>query len=326
VEALASGACGNLLQAFVDKPKDYDAWNIDANFEDKKWDLTQAEEVKLVESGPVRAILRVVRKFQNSTFTQDITLYPRVPRVDVRTTADWHERHILLKAAFPLAVRSDTATFEIPYGSIERPTTRRTPAEKAKFEVPALRWADLSDSQNGFSLLNDSKYGYDAHDNVLRLSLLRSPTWPDPEADQGLHHFTYSLYPHAETWREAGTVRRGYELNVPLLAFVTTPHSGALPASHSFAALEPENLVLTAVKKAEDDDALIFRFYEFAGRHTDAHLKLPPGAKHAAETNLMEVPQRDLELHGSDVVLPTGPYEIKCVMVTFGPRMHGEKK
>jgi alpha-mannosidase len=326
VEALAAGACGNLLQAFVDKPKDYDAWNIDANFEDKKWDLTQAEEVKLVESGPVRAVLRVVKKFQNSTFTQDITLYPHVPRVDVRTTADWHERHILLKAAFPLAVRSDTATFEIPFGSIERPTTRRTPAEKAKFEVPALRWADLSDSQNGFSLLNDSKYGYDAHDNVLRLSLLRSPTWPDPEADQGLHHFTYSLYPHGGTWREAGTVRRGYELNVPLLAFVTTPHSGTLPASYSFAALEPENLVLTAVKKAEDDDALIFRFYEFAGRQTEAHLKLPPGATQAAETNLMEVPQHDLALHDSEAVLPTGPYEIKCIKVTFGTHRTGEKK
>jgi alpha-mannosidase len=192
--------------------------------------------------------------------------------------------------------------------------------------VPALRWADLSDSQNGFSLLNDCKYGYDAHDNVLRLSLLRSPTWPDPEADQGLHHFTYSLYPHGGTWREAGTVRRGYELNVPLLAFVTTPHSGTLPASYSFVALEPANLVLTAVKKAEDDDALIFRFYEFAGRQTEAHLKLPPGATQAAETNLMEAPQHDLALQGSEAVLPTEPYEIKCIKVVFGTHRTGEKK
>ena len=140
--------------------------------------------------------------------------------------ADWHEQHILLKVAFPVSVHSDKATFEIPYGSVERPTTRNTPAEQAQFEVPALRWADISDAIHGFSLLNDSKYGYDARDNVLRLSLLRSPTWPDPETDQGQHEFTYSLYPHGGTWREAMTVRQGYELNYPLMTQTTTQHPG----------------------------------------------------------------------------------------------------
>ena len=235
------------------------------------------------------------------------------------TCPDWHERHVLLKVAFPLAVQSDFATFEIPYGSIERPTTRRTPAEKAKFEVAALRWADLSDAKQGLSLLNDSKYGYDARDNVLRLSLLRSPTWPDPEADQGFHQFTYSLLPHAGGWKEAETVRRGYELNTPLLSLVAMPHAGTLPASYSFVQLAPANLVLTAVKKAEDDDALIFRFYEFAGEKTDARLHLPPSATEAVETDLMETRQRDLPLENGQVVIATGPYEIKCAKVRFAP-------
>ena len=188
--------CGNLLQAFVDKPKKWDAWNIDADFVKQHWDLMQADEVKLVENTPLRAVIRVRHHFQKSSFVQDITMYPGVPRVDVHMQADWHEQHILLKVAFPVSARSDKATFEIPYGSVERPTTRNTPAEQAQFEVPALRWADISDATHGFSLLNDSKYGYDAKDNVLRLSLLRSPTWPDPETDQGHHEFTYSLYPH----------------------------------------------------------------------------------------------------------------------------------
>src|SRR5208282_6661541 len=123
-EALAPGACGNLLQTFVDLPKEYDAWNIDANFEDKMWDLKDAEEVKLIENTPARAVIRVRKKFQNSTFVQDICVYAGIPRVDVNMQADWHEKHILLKVAFPLSARSDKATFEIPYGAAERPTTR----------------------------------------------------------------------------------------------------------------------------------------------------------------------------------------------------------
>ena len=185
--------CGNLLQAFVDKPKKWDAWNVDADFIEHHTDIIQADEVKLIESTPLRAVIRVTHKWQSSSFIQDITMYAGVPRVDVNMQVDWHEKHILLKVAFPLSARNDKATFEIPYGTVERPTTRNTPAEKAQFEVPALRWADLSGtdsgalplssaaaddrvgSVHGFSLLNDSKYGYDAKDNVLRLSLLRAP-------------------------------------------------------------------------------------------------------------------------------------------------------
>ena len=208
--------CGNLLQTFVDKPKQWDAWNIDADFEKQHWDLDKADEVKLVESGPLRAVIRVKNHFQNSTFIRDITLYAGVPRVDVKMQTEWHEKHILLKVAFPVSAHSDHATYEIPFGSVERPTTRNTPAEQAQFEVPAQRWADLSDAKHGLSLLNDSKYGYDAKGNVLRLSLLRSPEYPDPHADEGHHEFTYSVYPHGGGWKDALTIRQGYELNYKL--------------------------------------------------------------------------------------------------------------
>src|ERR1039457_5515272 len=311
--------CGNLLQAFVDKPKRWDAWNIDADFVKQQWDLMQADEVKLVESTPLRAVIRVKHHFQKSSFVQDITLYPGIPRVDVHMQADWHEQHILLKVAFPVSVHSDKATFEIPYGTVERPTTRITPAEQAQFEVPALRWADISDPSHGFSLLNDSKYGYDARDNVLRLSLLRSPTWPDPETDQGQHEFTYSLYPHVSTWREAMTVRQGYELNYPLMTQTTTKHPGMMMPERSFFATEQDNVIITAIKKAADDDALIVRFYEWAGKKGDVVLRLPWAATQAWETNLMEVVQSPLQLDASRtaVTIPTHPYEIKTVKVRF---------
>jgi alpha-mannosidase len=307
--------CGNLLQAFYDKPKRWDAWNIDADFEQKHWDLDKADDVQLLESGPLRAVIRVKNHFQNSTFVRDITMYAGVPRVDVRMHADWHEKHILLKVAFPLSAHNDKATFEIPYGSVQRPTTRRTAAEQAEFEVPAQHWADISDATHGFSLLNDCKYGYDAKGNVLRLSLLRSPEWPDPHADEGPHDFTYSLYPHGGTWVEAQTVRRGYELNDKLISRQTEKHEGSLPAEHSFVQIEPENVVLTAIKKAEDDHGLILRFYESAGRESLVTLQLPATAQSAAETDLMERPIGSLSIHDGAVSVHTKPYEIKTIKV-----------
>ena len=245
-EALEPGACGNLLQTFVDKPKEYDAWNIDANFEDHKWDLNEAEEVKLVENTPVRAVIRVRKKFQSSSFVQDICMYPGVPRVDVNMQADWHEQHILLKVAFPVSVQSNFATYEIPYGTIQRPTTRNTPEEKAMFEVPALRWGDLSDTSHGFSLLNASKYGYDAKGNVIRLSLLRSPADPDRlRTPTPIRASTNSPMPFIRTRATGRPLKRrgvAIELNYPLIPVAANPHAGVLPASHSLVEIEPGNV------------------------------------------------------------------------------------
>ena len=309
--------CGNLLQTFVDKPKQWDAWNIDADFEKQHWDLDKADEVKLVESGPLRAVVRVKNHFQNSTFLRDITLYAGVPRVDVKMQAEWHEKHILLKVAFPVSAHSNKATYEIPYGSVQRPTTRNTPAEQAQFEVPAYRWADISEATHGLSLLNDCKYGYDAKGNVLRLSLLRSPEYPDPHADEGHHEFTYSLYPHSGGWKDALTIRRGYELNYKLIALSPGKHEGKLPAEHSFVQTKSDNVIVTAVKKAEDDNAVIVRFFEWAGKQGDVAIQLPTGAAAATETDLMEKPSGSLAVADGVVKVPTKPYEIKTVRVQF---------
>ena len=320
-DAIAAGGCGNLLQAFVDTPKEYDAWNIDADFEKVFTDLTMVDSVQLAEHTPLRAVVRVTRHWQASTFVQDITLYDGLPRVDIVTDIDWHERHKLLKAGFPLAASSPQATYEIPYGSIERPTTRNNSVESAKFEVPALRWADLGDASNGFSLINESKYGYDAKGNVLRLSLLRSPTSPDPEADQGHQHFAYSLYPHAGTWKQALTVRQGYDFNYRLSAMQVLPHGGKLPTSFSFVKLEPDNVVLTAMKKTEDGDGLLLRFYEWAGKGGDVTLTLPPGIVSATLANLMEKPEGSplTVADGRKVTVPVTPFQIQTVIVHYPP-------
>jgi alpha-mannosidase len=230
---------------------------------------------------------------------------------------EWHEKHILLKVAFPVSAHSDKATYEIPYGSVERPTTRNTPAEQAQFEVPAYRWADISDASHGLSLLNDCKYGYDAKGNVLRLSLLRSPEWPDPHADEGHHEFTYSLYPHGGGWKDALTIRRGYELNYKLIALPVGKHEGKLPAEHSFVQTKSDNVIVTAVKKAEDENALIVRFFEWAGKQGNVAVQLPAGAMSASETDLMERSTGTLSVSNGEVSVPTKPYEIKTIKVAF---------
>jgi alpha-mannosidase len=322
VESLASGACGNQLQFFRDTPTNYDAWNVDPGTLDVPPSVIQkADSVELIGQYSPSPAIRVTRHYQNSKFVQTISLKGDI--VDVDNDIDWHESHVLLKAAFPLAVTSNFATYEIPYGTIERPTTRNNSWEKAQFEVPALRWADLSGSAPdgkvyGLSVLNQDKYGYDAAGNVLRLSLLRSPKWPDPDADMGHHHFHYAIYPHAGTWKDALTMRRGWEYNYPLQAVVTTAHPGSLPAEHSFASVGPDNVILTAVKKAEDSNALIFRAYEWAGKAATAEFHVPTGATAATVTNLMEKPEGSpLAIAGDTVQVPIHPYEILTIRVDY---------
>ncbi len=312
-----NSVCGNLLQTFVDKPQKWDAWNIDADFEKQHWDLDKADEVKLIESGPLRAIIEVKNHFQNSTFVRDIVMYAYIPRIDVKMQAEWHEKHILLKVAVPVSAHSQRATYEIPFGSVQRPTTRNTPAEQAQFEVPAQRWADISDGKHGLSLLNDSKYGYDAKGNVLRLSLLRSPEWPDPHADEGHHEFTYSLYPHGGGWKDALTIRQGYELNYRLLSMPVGKHQGSLPAEHSFVQTQAENIIVTALKKSEDDNSLILRFYEWEGKDGDVSLQIPPGATSASETNLMEKESGRATLQGETLKAHAKPYAIETFKIQY---------
>jgi alpha-mannosidase len=318
-EYLAAGACGNQLQTFHDLPKQYDAWNIDpGTLDGTMTPIEEVDSIALVDKGPVRATVRVTRHWGSSKFVQDISLDAGADEVVVENDFDWHETHVLLKAAFPLAATSDKATYEIPYGSIERTTLRNNSWEKAQFEVPAMRWADLGNASQGVSIINKSKYGYDAVGNLLRLTLLRSPTWPDPDADRGEQKFTYAIYPHAGSWKTAETVRRGYELNDPMVGEQVFEHTGALPPSHSFSSVENPNVTLTAVKKAEDGNALVFRMYEWAGTASTVKLHVPKGATFAQETNLMEKPEgAQIPVTGDVVTLPIKPYEILTVEVGY---------
>jgi alpha-mannosidase len=223
----------------------------------------------------------------------------------------------MLKTAFPLAFADSAATYEIPYGSIRRSTRRETSWEKAKVEVPAARWADVTSDGYGVSLLNTSKYGYDVTGNVMRLSLLRSPKWPDPTADRGKHTITYALFPHAGGPTEGLTVRRGYELNTPLLAFRTTVHKGTLQARQSGLKLEPSTLVLTSLKVAEDGGGWVVQWYESAGRNTTARLSLPRKATSVRLSNFLEDEGQAVSPRGTEVEVETPAHRVMTMRVRF---------
>lgn len=315
-EVLARRAHGNVLQLFDDRPNSSDAWDIDHNIEEVMWEPGPAESIEVVEEGPVRAIVRIVRKTDRSVISQDVTLYANAPRVDFVTTVDWHEKRVLLKAAFPVEVRSSRATYEIQYAAIERATHHSTEWDRARFETPAQKWADLSEGDYGVSLLNDCKYGYDIKDNVMRLSLLRAPVDPDPKADEGIHSFTYALYPHRWSWRN-GTVQQAYQLNDPVLALAVPAARGPLPPVYAFASVDAEHVVLDWVKRAEDSSALIVRLYEAYGQRGEVALTFGNRPKAAAECDLMEENDAPVKLKGSTIRFFIKPFEIRTFKVTF---------
>jgi alpha-mannosidase len=314
-EVLAPGAVGNSLIAFEDKPANWDAWDIDIFYQEKSWEITDLREAKVLENGPEKAVVGLRWQFMDSTIDQKLILYNRVPRIDFETEVDWHEHQVLLKAAFPVNVYTHKATYDIQFGNVERPTHWNTSWDWARFEVVGHKWVDLSQRDYGVSLLNDCKYGHDIKDNVIRLTLIKSGIMPDPNADQGLHRFTYSLYPHAGTWYEGETVQEAYSLNNPLFAVpAETAGSGRLPRAFGLVDNLREGIILETVKKAEDTDDLILRFYEYSGGRVKADIKPNLPAKELAVVDLMERPLGEAIDEGQ---LTFTPFEIHSVKVAL---------
>lgn len=256
-EVIPRGQNANRLQLFQDGPEREAAWNVHATYSKREYPWEGDCTIQVVEQGPVRAVVRVTRTHRDTRLEQDIILYDGLPRIDFRTRVDWHERQTMLKVAFPVNVHTAYATYEVQFGAYERPTYRNTSWEQEKFEVCGLRWVDLSEAGYGVSLLNDSKYGHDVSGNVMRLTLLRGTEYPDPQADQGLHEFTYSLLPHVGDWREGETVHHAAQLNTPLIA-VPAP---SVESAISYITVSGP-AILDTVKPADNGDGVILRLYE----------------------------------------------------------------
>ena len=309
-EVLAPNATGNVLLAFEDRPMNFDAWDIDVFYEDRTEKVEGVESIEVIEQGPLRAGIEIKRRYRSSQIHQKIYLYRDSKRLDFDTWIDWHEHHILLKVAFPVDVLSTSATFDVQWGNVERATHRNTTWEWARFETCAHKWADLSEGNYGVALLNDCKYGYDVYNNTLRLSLLKSATNPDPNADQGEHLMTYSLLPHEGDWR-AEVVPVAYDLNDPVIVWRVPNGAGMGEGSvGSLVSVDVPNVVIETVKQAEDGNGIIVRLYEDQRFRNKATILAGFALAEAYICNLLEENETQLDVSDDAVQLEMTPYKI----------------
>lgn len=317
-EVLSAGSLGNLIQ-IIDDFGDSEGFLIspEGDFEFYKdgsyvrWtgnslDISDYSEIEIIEEGPVRVGIQVKREFQMARFIQRLYLYSGIDRIDFELTVDWQGKNKMVKVAFPLNVQNDSATYEIPYGTIVRPSIGE--------EHVAQKWVDISERQYGVSLLNDSRYGHDITGNTIRLSVLRSPNHPvETLDDKGIHQIKYALYPHMGGWREGNVMQKGYEFNYPLIAVIEDSHEGIMPPRHSFIEISPDNLILTVLKKAEDSDDLILRFFETWGKGCRANVKLSKFLDFDAvhKTDLLENETERIPKDGQGFNVDVGQYSIE---------------
>jgi alpha-mannosidase len=311
-EIIKAGEVGNEIRIYADYPDKYDAWEWEEYSLDKYMTLTALDSVDIIDDGARRGI-RIVRPYKQSTITQTIWFWDNIPKIDFDTVADWHQHHLMVKAAFPTNINSDKATYEIQFGTVERPTHKNTSWDRAKFEVCAQKFADLSEGGYGVSIINDCKYGHDIHDGTICLSLFKGATYPNEEADQGIIPFVYSICPHAGRFDASETAKLAYYLNYPVTAVKASGDSSTLPERFSAVAVDKENVICETVKQSECGGGTILRLYESKNQRGIVNVSTDISFEKAYLCDLMENELCELDLKNGKIELEVGCFEIVTI-------------
>ena len=301
------------LVAYENAPGWADAWDIEKSYRDYQVELDVREEARVVEEGPLRATVKAVRGFLNSSVEVRVSLVSGERLVRITLKPKMKDREYMVKLWVPADVNADRATYDIPFGVIERPTTSNTPWEAAKFEVPALRWADVSEDDYGVSVIAVTRHGFSANGSELGVTVARTPIFPDPTTDSESADTLIAIYPHRGDWRSAGTHRVAAELATPVVVV-----RGGSRCRGPLFSLEPEGLLLEAVKVAEDDDSLIFRVYNVFNRRGSGTLRLWDTPRSAQAVNILESEpiKKNVSVSGNSVVFDFKNYEIVTLKVS----------
>ena len=298
----------NVLKLYKDVPRLFDAWDIDSNYLRSPIALEDAGCISIVEATPWRAVVEVKRRVDTSDWTQRISLEAGRMQIDFETQVDWHEKHRLLKVAFPTGIHADEALNEIQFGYVKRPTHRSRPYDADRFEVCNHRYTALCDENRGAAVLNESKYGVSMLGDEIDLTLLRASTSPDLHADQGEHRFTYSYHLWDGPFAASDVVRAGYELNLP----VTVAEGAA--EDFSLLSVDAPNVIVETVKAAEDGSGdAILRLYESKHASCDAVLTLHLPAASVWACDMLENLREELPVGDGRVRLSFRPFEVKTL-------------
>ena len=318
-EVLEAGTVGNEIVVYEDIPKDYDAWNVESYYSRKHWKMSVKKPCMMTETGEICAVLHTELSYESSVIEQDIVFFAHTRRIDFKTKIDWKEQQQLVKAEFHLDVMTRTAACEIPYGVMERPTHRNTSWQRAQFEMCAHRFVDLSEPGFGVALLNDGRYGHSIEDGTVGLTLLTSGIFPFPDADKGLHELTYALIPHMGDWRDANVVHEAGKLNEKPILSVYKPSlltEEKSSARYTMCEVSSPNVIVTSVKRAEDESGLIVRMYESSGIRTNVEWNLEGLCpKYIYECDMMEQKEREVVFDGQRAKFEIRPFEIKTFLL-----------
>ncbi len=315
-EVLKCGMFANEFRVYEDMPLEYENWELAEYYDSKQTVLSDDACISEIHDG-CRCGFRISRKYHNSELTQELYLYNGIERIDVLNKIEWHEKKQLVKIAFPFDIHTDKAVYDIQFGNVERNTCSNTGWDKAKFEVCGHKWADLSEQNYGVSLLNDCKYGFSTRNNILMMTVLKCGTYPNEVADQGLHEFSYSIYPHKGNFASGGTVRAAYSFNQPLKVVEVSGRAGKVPTEYGFVKCGNENIIIETLKQCEDNDDYILRLYDAFNCRTDAVLEFALSIDNIELCDLMENSTEKLEFKGNSVKVNVNNYEIVTLKVSF---------
>lgn len=305
---------GNELRLYADRPDCYDAWEWQSYSRDSYKVIDNVDNVEYINDG-ARFGIKIERSFMNSKLVQTIWFYDGIAKVDFETYVDWHTKHNMLKTAFPVDINSNKATYEVQFGTVERPTHCNTSWDREKFEVCGHKYADLSEGNYGVSLLNDCKYGHDIHDGLMQLSLLRGATDPYEDADMGEHYFTYSIYLHKGRLECSDTAIEAYYLNYPMTALKTTGNADLIPTSKSAVSVICDHVICETVKEEEQGSGTVIRLYEYKNTKDRVTVNLGLNATRVVLTDMMENEITQLDINNGSVELEIGAFEIITLKV-----------
>lgn len=313
-QIVAKNSAINSFISYEDIPYKWDNWEVSPYYKQKKYPLDKKAKFTKIDQGD-RKGFKIVRTYGNSEITQYVYLYKIIDRIDFENSIVWKEKRQLLKVHFPLNIKTKKARFDVQFGSISRNTFPKNKFDEAKFEVCAQKWVDMSNGKYGVALLNNGKYGHAVDANDLSLTVLKSGSFPYPEASDEIPDFTFSLYPHLGNYQNSDVVKQAYSINRPAILYTNKVRNKFCDEVGSYIQMHTDGVVLETLKKANDGNYFILRGYECSGMEKNVKVNLNFDCSKAYLCDLLENEVSVLKVKDKTLSFAVKPFEIFTIKI-----------